>query len=505
MDESQVMPRTRPHVVVVGGGFGGVSAVRALKRADVDVTLVDRHTYNTFQPLLYQVATSTLNPGDITWFLRSLRGKQENVRFLKGTVTSMEHSTRTINLDGGLTLSYDYLVIAAGATANFFGIPGAEEFSLPLYRRSQALAVRDRLFAILEDAAVNGQDRELRVVVVGGGATGVETAGALAEMRNVDLPVTYPEIDNQLVHITLVEMAPHVLAPFSPKLRDYTRRSLEKRGVDLRLETSVKEVRPDGVVVNDDEFVGADMVVWASGITTHPVIADWGVPLGRGRRIMVDDHLRVQGLENVYAVGDVAVEDGDRALPQLAQPALQGGEFAAEDIKKRLAGKDHKPFKYFDKGTMATIGRSSAVAESKFTGKLTGFPAWVVWIIVHLYFLLGNRNRLATMINLGSRYIFWRGGHNAIVGETPPVIARVAPARAVLSAPSSELMPPRQSSDGQADTVAGTETEKVRVESAEADAVVDELDDAAARRADAAASDADTDQAKAVARSKPRG
>jgi len=439
MDDSQVLPRTRPHVVVVGGGFGGVSAVRKLKRADVDVTLVDRHTYNTFQPLLYQVATSTLNPGDITWFLRSIRAKQDNVRFLKGTVVSMEHSTRTISLDGGLTLSYDYLIIAAGVTANFFGIPGAAEYSLPLYTRSQALAVRDRMFAILEDAAVNGQNTDFRAIVVGGGPTGVETAGALAEMRNIDMPVTYPEIDNKRVHITLVEMAPHVLGPFAPKLRNYAKNSLEKRGVDLRLETSVKEVRPDGVVVNDGEFIPADMVVWASGITTHPVLADWGVPLGRGRRIMVDDHLRVQGLDNVYAVGDVAVEDGERALPQLAQPALQGGQYVAEDIKKRLRGKEHKPFSYFDKGTMATIGRSSAVAELRPFGKLTGFPAWVTWILIHLYFLLGNRNRLATMINLGSRYIFWKGGHNAIVGETPPVIARHAPPGAVLSTPVGAL------------------------------------------------------------------
>ncbi|MFD1824660.1 MULTISPECIES: NAD(P)/FAD-dependent oxidoreductase [Mumia] len=439
MEETQVLPRPRPHVVVVGGGFGGVAAVRALGKADVDVTLVDRHTYNTFQPLLYQVATATLNPGDITWFLRSIRAKQDNVRFLKGTVVSMEHSTRTISLDGGLTLSYDYLIIASGVTANFFGIPGAEEFSLPLYKRSQALAVRDRMFEILEDAAVNGQNTDFRAIVVGGGPTGVETAGALAEMRNVDMPVTYPEIDNERIHITLVEMAPHVLGPFAPKLRNYTKKSLEKRGVDLRLETSVKEVRPDGVVVNDGEFIPADMVIWASGITTHPIIANWGVPLGRGRRIMVDDHLRVQGLDNVYAVGDIAVEDGDRALPQLAQPALQGGKYIAKDIKKRLKGQEHKPFRYVDKGTMATIGRSSAVAELRPFGKLTGFAAWVTWILIHLYFLLGNRNRLATMINLGSRYIFWKGGHNAIVGETPPVIARHAPPRAVLSTPVGVL------------------------------------------------------------------
>ncbi|MBW9204411.1 NAD(P)/FAD-dependent oxidoreductase [Mumia sp. zg.B17] len=476
MGDSQIMPRNRPHVVVVGGGFGGVSAVRALKRADVDVTLVDRHTYNTFQPLLYQVATSTLNPGDITWFLRSIRSKQDNVRFLKGTVTSMEHSTRTINLDGGLTLSYDYLIIASGTTANFFGIPGAEEYSLPLYRRSHALAVRDRMFAILEDAAVNGRDTEFRAVVVGGGPTGVETAGALAEMRNHDMPVTYPEIDTERVHITLVEMAPHVLGPFAPKLRNYARRSLEKRGVDLRLETSVKEVRPDGVIVNDGEFIPADMVIWGSGITTHPVIANWGVPLGRGRRIMVDDHLRVQGLENVYAVGDIAVEDGDRALPQLAQPALQGGKYAAKDIRARLKGKEHKPFSYLDKGTMATIGRSSAVAELRPFGKLTGFFAWVTWIVVHLYFLLGGRNRLATMINLGSRYIFWRGGHNAIVGETPPVIARVAPPGAVLSTPAGALTETQASETQSSEETApeGDASEQVLKETAQADAEADQ-------------------------------
>ncbi|PJJ58007.1 NADH dehydrogenase [Mumia flava] len=435
MSDPRVMPHTRPHVVVVGGGFGGLNAVRKLKRADVDITLVDRHTYNTFQPLLYQVATSTLNPGDITWFLRAVHAGQDNVRFIKGTVVSMEHSTKTINLDGGLALSYDYLIIASGVTANFFGIPGAEEYTLPLYRRSQALAARDKMFAILEDAEINGQNQDFRMIVVGGGPTGVETAGALAELRSHDLPVTYPEIDIDRVHITLVEMAPHVLSPFKPKLRDYTRRALEKRGVDLRLETSVKEVKPDGVVVNDGDFIPADMVIWASGITTHPVLEHWNVPLGRGRRIMIDDHLRVQGLDGVYAIGDVAVEDGERALPQLAQPAMQGGKYVAQDIKARLAGKEIKEFRYRDKGTMATIGRASAVAEAKGLPLLTGFIAWVIWTVVHLYFLLGGRNRLATMINLGARYLFWGHNHNAIVGETPAVIARHAPARATLSAP----------------------------------------------------------------------
>ncbi|MCW2788600.1 MAG: dehydrogenase FAD-containing subunit [Aeromicrobium sp.] len=415
----------RPHVVVVGGGFGGIAAVRKLKRADVDVTLIDRHNYNTFNPLLYQVATASLNPGDITWFLRAIRAKQSNVRFLKGTVTAMDHAAKTLSLDGGLDVKYDRLVIAVGVTANFFGIPGADEYSLPLYRRSQALAVRDRMFANLEDAAINGQDRDLRVVVVGGGATGVETAGAFAEMRNNDMPTTYPELDTKRVHITLVEMLPHVLGPFHPKLRDYARKSLDKRGVDLRLGTAVKEVREDGVLVEHDgqqEFLPAGIVVWASGITAHSTVKDWGVPQGRGGRIETDEHLRVKGLEDVYAIGDVSVSP-DEPLPQLAQPALQGGKHVAKVIKAELEGKSApKRFKYKDKGTMATIGRSSAVAEIKFLPRLKGFPAWIIWVGLHIATLLGNRNRFATLINLTAKYLVW-GSHNAIVGETPPVVA----------------------------------------------------------------------------------
>ncbi len=423
MADSSPRVRERRHVVVVGGGFGGLAAVRGLRRVDVDVTLIDRHTYNTFQPLLYQVATATLNAGDITWFLRSIRSRQHNVRYLKGTVLSMDHAARTVVLDGGQSVAYDYLVIAAGVTANYFGIPGAKEHAMPLYRRSQALAVRDAMFARLEEAAINGQDRDLRIVVVGGGATGVETAGAFAEMRNNDLPITYPELVPAHTHITLVEQLPFVLAPFHESLREYARKSLVKRGVDMRLGTPVKEVRPRGVVVGDDEFLPADIVVWASGVTVHEQVGEWGVPQGRGGRISVDDHLRVEGLEGVFAVGDIAVEAGDRALPQLAQPARQGGEYVATLLQATLKGEDTTPFRYHDKGTLATIGRNSAVAQVKGLPRLTGFPAWVIWIVVHVFSLLGNRNRLATMINLTARYLFWHRSHNAIVGETPTIIS----------------------------------------------------------------------------------
>src|SRR5665811_362134 len=204
---------------------------------------------------------------------------------------------------------------------SYFGIPGAEDYSMPLYLRSQALAVRDKMFASLENAVINQVDEDFRIVVVGGGATGVETAGAFAEFRNNDRPTTYPELDPRLVHITLVEMAPHVLGPFHPKLREYARKSLEKRDVDMRLDTRVLEVREDGVVVatgDSEEFLPASLVVWLSGVTTHATLADWGAPRGRGGRIVVDERKRVEGVDNVFAVGDISI--GPDGLPQLAQP-----------------------------------------------------------------------------------------------------------------------------------------------------------------------------------------
>lgn len=416
----------RPHVVVVGGGFGGLQVVRKLKKADVDITLIDRHTYNTFQPLLYQVATASLNPGDITWFLRAVRARQDNVRFVKGLVVGMDHDAREVHLDGNITVKYDYLVLANGVTANYFGIPGAAQFAMPLYRRSQALALRDRVWAGLENAAINGQDDDLRIVVVGGGATGVETAGAFAEMRNLDMPTTYPELDRSKIHITLIEMGPYVLAPFHPKLRDYARRQLEKRKVDLRLDTAVKEVRLDGVVIEhagSSEFLPAGIVVWASGITAHEAVGTWGVPQGPGGRIEVDDHQQVRGLPGVFAVGDVSVNP-DKPLAQLAQPAIQGGKHVAKWIAADVSGsKKPKPFAYFDKGTMATIGRASAIAEVAYLPRLKGFIAWAIWVALHVATLLGNRNRFATMTNLAVKYLLSRS-HNAIVGETPDVVAQ---------------------------------------------------------------------------------
>lgn len=411
---------TRPHVVVVGGGFGGLAAVHELRRADVDITLIDRHAYSTFHPLLYQVATASLNPGDITWFLRTIHAGQDNVRFLKGAVVAMDHDTKYVQLNNGARVEYDQLIIAVGVTTNFFGTPGAAEHALPLYRRSQALRVRDEMFTQLEDAAVKGRQQDLRIIVVGGGATGVETAGALAELRNIDMPTIYPELDPARTHITLVEMLPHLLSPFHPKLREYARKALKKRDVDLRLDTAVKEVREDGVVLeygDGQEFLRSGIVIWASGITAHDVIKGWGVPQGRGGRIKVDQHQRVRGLTDVYVAGDVAV-DPDTPLPQQAQPAIQGGRHVAKVIRAGLTGRKVKPFKYRDKGTMATIGRSSAVAQIAHLPRLKGFPAWIIWVFLHIAMLMSNRNRFATLTNLTARYLT-KGSHNVIVGEVP--------------------------------------------------------------------------------------
>ncbi len=382
------------------------------------MTLVDRHPYNTFQPLLYQVATGTLNPGDVTWFLRSVRSRQRNVRYIQGAAERIDQTARTVTLSGGEVLEFDRLVIATGVAANYFGTPGAEQFAMPLYTRSEALRVRDAVFSALENASVNHQGEDIRIIIVGGGPTGVETAGALAEMRNKDIPVLYPELNPYKVHVTLVEMAPHLLGPFSPESRTYAADSLRKRGVDLRLSTKVNQVCDDGVIAGGGESLPAGVVIWASGVTAPDVVSTWGVPQGRGGRIVVDDHQRVVGLDGVYAVGDISVGEGERALPQLAQPAMQQGRYVGRLIAASLRGETLAPFAYKDKGILATIGRASAVAEVTGLPRLQGFSAWVIWNSVHILSLLGNRNRVAAMVNLGAKYIAWNRNHNAIVGDT---------------------------------------------------------------------------------------
>jgi NADH:quinone reductase (non-electrogenic) len=408
---------TRPRVVVVGGGFAGLSAVRALRGADADVLLLDRDLYTTFQPLLYQVAAGTLNAGDVTYALRSFAGRFRNVRFRRACVTGLDPANRRVLLDDGAEVGYDYLILAAGVTANFFGIPGAAEHARTTYTRAAAIEVRDRLFGNLEAYA---QGREGAVepvaVIVGGGPTGVEMAGALAELCNTGLAYAYPEIDPERVRVVLVEMLDHVLAPFHPKLREYAADALRERGVDLRLGVAVKEVCPNWVVLADGERLPSAATIWATGVKVDDGVARWGLPQGRGGRIQVGPDLRVEGHPEIFAVGDVAA-DRDKPLPQLARPAIDGGRHAGAQVRRLLAGEPTEAFVYRDRGISATIGRSAAVIQLPFGVKLRGLVAWLGWVGLHVVLLMGGRNRLATMVNLAARYLTWRRAPNVIVGD----------------------------------------------------------------------------------------
>lgn len=407
----------KPHVVIVGGGFGGLRAAEYLARNKFRVTLVDRNAYTTFQPLLYQVATGGLNPGDITYSLRSFTGRFRRVmRFRRATVTGLDLDSRLVVTDVGEPIPYDYLVLAVGVGANYFGIPGAAEHARAIYTRAEALEVRDLVFGKVEDLTVGEPNRGVSVVVVGGGATGVEMAGALAELKQQGLPIAYPELSPERVRVQLIEAGPSLLGPFDEKLRRYTLKQVRRRGVEVRLNTSISEVREDSVVLADGTSQQADVVIWGAGIGGHDIVRQWGLEQGRGGRIVVEDDLRVRGQDRVFAVGDCAITPDD-PLPQVAQPAIQMGSHAAQMILALESGHESRPFAYADRGSMATIGRSAAVVELPQGPKLKGFVAWLAWVVLHLSYLLGGRNRIAAMVNLGFRYLTYPRSANTIVGD----------------------------------------------------------------------------------------
>lgn len=422
---------TQSNVVIIGGGFAGLHAARELTSAGHEVTIIDRHAYTTFQPLLYQVATGALNPGDVTYSLRrwaSNDGKHLS-NFRRATVTGIDFAAKQVHVSRGAPVSYDKLILCPGVGPNYFGVPGAEEYAKLIYTRGQALEVRDIIFTGLElMAADDDPDKRFCAVVVGGGPTGVEMAGALAEMKTQALPVLYPEVGVDNLHVVLVEMTDRLLGPFDRRLQRYTKAALARLGVDVRLGTAVKEVFADHVDFADGSRLDCDVVIWASGVGAHPPVADWGVPQGRGGRILIGKDLRVQGMDDVYAAGDAALCPDD-PQPQLAQPAIQMGQLAARNIIASDAGRPLATFDYHDKGTMATIGRNAAVVELPKGPKMTGFIAWVMWVVVHLATLLGGRNRISAMMNIAVRYFAWPKSAAGIIGdfaESPALLSREA-------------------------------------------------------------------------------
>jgi NADH dehydrogenase len=393
----------RPRVLILGGGFAGVGAARSLKDADADVVLVDQRDYHTFQPLLYQVATGRMEPVEVGHALRDFFHEQPNVAVHQATVTGLDVERREVEFAEMEPLRYDYLVLGLGATVNFFGTRGAPEHAFPMYTLSDAMRLREHVVRAWEASDRDPSlidDGALNVVVVGGGPTGVESVGALAELYRTNFSKDYPRIPQEKARLTLVEAGDDVFAMFKPNLRRYTEDALAERDVEVRTRTRVTEVTPTRITLGSGDVLEAHTLVWGAGLQAAPVTASLGVDLERGNRVPVGPDLRVAGHPEVFAVGDIAwITDGDGVLPQLGSVALQGGEATGENIARLLRGEDTKPFAYHDKGTMATIGRGAAVVQFRRGRTLKGRAASLAWGSVHLALLSSGEDRAKAMVD----------------------------------------------------------------------------------------------------------
>lgn len=422
-------------VVILGGGFGGLHAARALAGAAVHLTLIDRHNYHLFQPLLYQVATASLSPGDIASPIRWVLRHQKNVRVLMANVQEIDVAARCVVLEAGPgedTVPYDYLIVTTGATHAYFGHPEWASRAPGLKTLDDALEVRRQVLLAFEaaeratDPAV--QRRLLTFVIVGGGPTGVELAGALAEIARRTLRQDFRSIRPESARIVLVEGGPQVLGTFPPPLGDAAHRSLTRLGVEVRTGWLVTGVDDEGVTCRladaaaggGAERVAAKTVLWAAGVAASPLAKSLGVPLDRAGRVVAEPTLAVPGRRGVFVAGDVcALEQDGRPLPGVAQVAMQGGAHAARNVLRSIAGQPLEPFRYRDYGNMATIGRGSAVAD---IGRLetSGFIAWLLWLFIHIVSLIGFRNRVAVLGEWGWAYLTFQRRVRLITGGRQP-------------------------------------------------------------------------------------
>lgn len=399
------------HVVVIGAGFGGIATVRGLDGTPTRVTLVDANNFHTFQPLLYQVATAGLDTDDVAYPIRGLFRRRTGtpVDVVMGVVDAIDADAHTIGLRDGRTIGYDTLVVAAGAVSADFGIPGVAENTLPLKTLDDAVTLRTHLLRTFEHAAAATEPLPgaLDVVVVGGGPTGVEMAGGIAELYQRVLAADFPDLPVRAATITIVDLADRLLPPFHPDSSERAAETLRRLGVDIRTGVGIESVHDGRVRLADGDELAAGTVVWAAGVRAHPVASHLGVEPGRGGRIPVDADLGVSGLADVYAIGDIAAatDDDGTPLPQVAQPAIQGGRHVARQIERRLAGQGTEPFRYVDKGSMATIGRHAAVTELANGRRFGGFVGWIAWLGLHLVYLMGFRNRINVFVNWCWNYI----------------------------------------------------------------------------------------------------
>jgi NADH:quinone reductase (non-electrogenic) len=395
----------RPRVVILGGGFAGIGAALNLKDADVDVVVVDKHDYHTFQPLLYQLATGLLETSAVGHSLRDLVHDQDNAVIHKTSVTAIDLDAREVAFADMAPLTYDYLVLALGAEVNFFGTDGAAEHAFPMYTLADAVRLKEHVLRRWEAADKDAslvEDGALNVVVVGGGPTGVETAGAMAELYRGDFAKDYPEMPQDAARIVLVEAGPDVFAMFKPNLREYTEKALRKRTVEVVTGEIVESISPTRVTLKSGTVIEAHTLVWGAGLQGNELVRSLGLDLERGNRIAVGPELTLAEHPEVYVVGDIAAITDAREkqlLPQLGSVALQSGEHAGESITRRVAGKEPKPFKYRDKGTMATIGRGAAVVQMLGGRTMKGKAAQLAWGTVHLALLPTNEDRAKAVVD----------------------------------------------------------------------------------------------------------
>ncbi len=430
-----------PHIVIIGGGFGGLDAARALRHAPVRVTLLDRHNYHLFQPLLYQVATASLSPGDIASPIRWVLRRQKNVQVLLAEARAIEPSARRVRLDPGPAdagrhvrvndeIAYDYLIVATGAAHAYFGHPEWAPRAPGLKTLDDALEMRRRVLVAFEaaerEADPAAQSRLLTFVIVGGGPTGVELAGALAEIARQSLRQDFRSIRPESARIILVEGGPQILGTFPVRLQQAAHASLARLGVEVRTGSIVTGIDEGGVVwraaagdgpAPHDERIEAQTVLWAAGVAASPLAASIGVPLDRAGRVFAEPTLAVPGHPEIFVVGDVcALQQDGKPLPGVAQVAKQGGAHAARNILRAIRGEALVPFHYVNYGNMATIGRGSAVADFG-TFQARGLPAWLIWLFIHIFWLIGFRNRIVVFTEWAWAYVTFQRRVRLITGE----------------------------------------------------------------------------------------